>query len=95
MRVLQQGKSFNFTLRIIKPNQKTATFKMTTPTSIDTNNLVYFWRPEGEYGFLGQWWPSSFSWKDGDKEYTYANAEQYLPPSQSLVRGDKSSSVNP
>lgn len=54
---------------------------MTTPTSIDSNNPVYFWRPEGEYGFCGQWWPSSFAWKDGDKEYTYANAEQYFPPS--------------
>lgn len=58
---------------------------MTSPTSIDINNPVYFWRPEGEYGFLGQWWPSSFSWKNGDEKYTYANAEQYFSNSRHMI----------
>ncbi|GAM38713.1 hypothetical protein TCE0_033f09665 [Talaromyces pinophilus] len=60
---------------------------MTTPLSIDTNNPVYFWRPEGEYGFCGQWWPSTFTWKDGDKRYTYANAEQYMMHRKALLFG--------
>lgn len=44
--------------------------------SPDSTEPVYFWKPEAENGFLGQWWPSSFKWEDGEKTYTYANAEQ-------------------
>ncbi|KAL3704714.1 hypothetical protein TMatcc_008386, partial [Talaromyces marneffei ATCC 18224] len=58
---------------------------MTLPTSIDTDNPVYFWKPEGDYGFLGQWWPSSFSWKTDDEEYTYASAEQYMMHRKALL----------
>ncbi|EED16103.1 conserved hypothetical protein [Talaromyces stipitatus ATCC 10500] len=57
---------------------------MASPTS-ETSNPVYFWRPEGEYGFLGQWWPSSFSWKNGDEEFTYANAEQHMMHRKALL----------
>jgi hypothetical protein len=53
-----------------------------------TENMgpVYFWKPEGENGFLGQWYPSRFSWhipadfaEDGGSAgvtYDYENAEQ-------------------
>ena len=47
---------------------------------------VYFWKPEEENGFLGQWYPSKFTWHvptdraDGegsaDVTYKYENAEQ-------------------
>lgn len=47
-----------------------------TATSPDTSNPVYFWKPEGETGFLGQWWPSSFKWETDGETYNYANAEQ-------------------
>lgn len=43
----------------------------------ENTSPVYFWKPEGETGYLGQWWPSSFIWTHGNERYTYANAEQY------------------
>jgi predicted NAD-dependent protein-ADP-ribosyltransferase YbiA (DUF1768 family) len=43
---------------------------------VNADNPVYFWKPEGDVGFLGQWWPSSFSWEHDGETYTYANAEQ-------------------
>ncbi|CAI7592786.1 unnamed protein product [Penicillium manginii] len=54
-------------------------------TSPDTSNPVYFWKPEGETGFLGQWWPSSFKWENGEETYTYANAEQYMMHRKALL----------
>lgn len=44
--------------------------------TVDINKPVYFWKPEGDVGFLGQWWPSSFEWEHDGERYTYANAEQ-------------------
>ncbi|OJJ45701.1 hypothetical protein ASPZODRAFT_510809 [Penicilliopsis zonata CBS 506.65] len=58
---------------------------MVAPPSPDTNNPVYFWKPVGEYGFLGQWWPSSFEWENEDGKYTYANAEQYMMHRKALL----------
>ncbi|KAJ5894133.1 hypothetical protein N7495_005824 [Penicillium taxi] len=49
---------------------------------IDTSNPVYFWKPEGETGYLGQWWPSSFS---DEGNFTYANAEQYMMHRKALL----------
>lgn len=51
-------------------------YRINMTSSPDTSNPVYFWRPEGETGYLGQWWPSSFKWQNGEETYTYANAEQ-------------------
>ncbi|KAJ5664258.1 N-glycosidase [Penicillium longicatenatum] len=41
------------------------------------NTPVYFWKPEGENGVFGQWYPSSFVWTQGTETFNYANAEQY------------------
>lgn len=62
--------------------------------SPDTRNPVYFWRPEGETGFLGQWWPSSFKWNGGDETYDYANAEQYVFCGYSSRKAEKSTNYN-
>jgi ribA/ribD-fused uncharacterized protein len=42
---------------------------------------IYFWKPDAEHGYLGQWYPSPFTSTatDGTKT-TYENAEQYVPP---------------
>ncbi|KAJ5387091.1 hypothetical protein N7509_009632 [Penicillium cosmopolitanum] len=56
-----------------------------TATSPDTSNPVYFWKPEGETGFLGQWWPSSFKWETDGETYNYANAEQYMMHRKALL----------
>ncbi|KAJ5697897.1 hypothetical protein N7488_011581 [Penicillium malachiteum] len=58
---------------------------MTSDSSIDTSNSVYFWKPEGETGYLGQWWPSSFSWDHDGVRFTYANAEQYMMHRKALL----------
>ncbi|KAJ5106756.1 hypothetical protein N7456_003431 [Penicillium angulare] len=54
-------------------------------TSPDTSNPVYFWKPEGETGYLGQWWPSSFSCEHAGETFTYANAEQYMMHRKALL----------
>ncbi|EPS28768.1 hypothetical protein PDE_03714 [Penicillium oxalicum 114-2] len=56
---------------------------MESPTNKDLP--VYFWKPEGEVGFLGQWWPSPFKWEHGNEKYTYANAEQYMMHRKALL----------
>ncbi|CEJ59322.1 hypothetical protein PMG11_07950 [Penicillium brasilianum] len=52
---------------------------------VNTDNPVYFWKPEGDVGFLGQWWPSSFTWEHDGERYTYANAEQYMMHRKALL----------
>ncbi|KAK6535329.1 hypothetical protein TWF694_001792 [Orbilia ellipsospora] len=48
-------------------------------TNIDTDNGIYFWKPEQRYGYLGQWYPSVFKEISNDgKEIVYQNAEQYM-----------------
>jgi predicted NAD-dependent protein-ADP-ribosyltransferase YbiA (DUF1768 family) len=46
---------------------------------------IYFWKPNAEHGYLGQWYPSPFTSTatDGTKT-TYENAEQYVPPPNPL-----------
>jgi hypothetical protein len=46
---------------------------------------IYFWKPDAEHGYLGQWYPSPFTSTatDGTKT-TYENAEQYVPPPNPL-----------
>ncbi|PGG97684.1 hypothetical protein GX51_07194 [Blastomyces parvus] len=53
---------------------------------------VYFWKPEQENGYLGQWYPSEFTWdrnlddEDGGVEtLKYANAEQYMMHRKGLL----------
>jgi hypothetical protein len=41
------------------------------------NTPVYFWKPDGQNGAFGQWYPSSFIWTQGNETFNYANAEQY------------------
>ncbi|EPS45004.1 hypothetical protein H072_970 [Dactylellina haptotyla CBS 200.50] len=48
-------------------------------TQIDTDNGVYFWKPDQPFGFLGQWYPSNFTVTTGDgKQVEYRNCEQYM-----------------
>ncbi|KAJ5485080.1 N-glycosidase [Penicillium diatomitis] len=51
----------------------------------DSDNPVYFWKPEGEVGYLGQWWPSPFKWEYEGEMFTYANAEQYMMHRKALL----------
>ncbi|KAH8696317.1 hypothetical protein BGW36DRAFT_298041 [Talaromyces proteolyticus] len=53
---------------------------------------VFFWRPEAEDGFLGQWYPAPFTWRkpvDGNEgefeELHYQNAEQYMMHRKALL----------
>ncbi|KAF3905700.1 hypothetical protein AA313_de0200702 [Arthrobotrys entomopaga] len=55
--------------------------KMTSSnnTEIDTDNSIYFWKPDRRYGYLGQWYPSVFKDINEDgEEVIYQNAEQYM-----------------
>ncbi|KAK6360346.1 hypothetical protein TWF730_006491 [Orbilia blumenaviensis] len=48
-------------------------------TKIDTDNGVYFWKPEQPFGFLGQWYPSPFTTTSQDgTSIEYENCEQYM-----------------
>ncbi|KAK6345478.1 hypothetical protein TWF718_007394 [Orbilia javanica] len=48
-------------------------------TQIDTDNGVYFWKPDQRFGFLGQWYESPFTavLEDGTR-IQYENCEQYM-----------------
>jgi len=56
---------------------------------------VYFWKPEAENGFLGQWYPSQFTWDvpagfaedegSAGVTYKYENAEQFMMHRKALL----------
>ncbi|QSS51338.1 hypothetical protein I7I53_06636 [Histoplasma capsulatum var. duboisii H88] len=53
---------------------------------------VYFWKPESDNGYLGQWYPSDFTWArnpadaHGDVEILkYDNAEQFMMHRKGLL----------
>jgi len=54
--------------------------------NIDTDNPVYFWKPEEANGYLGQWFPSDFVnvMEDGT-EVEYRNCEQYMMHQKGLL----------
>ncbi|EZF32054.1 hypothetical protein H109_07876 [Trichophyton interdigitale MR816] len=41
---------------------------------------IFFWKPEQEHGYLGQWWKSPFTvpTEDGGEELKYENCEHYM-----------------
>ncbi|KAG8729684.1 hypothetical protein FRC12_020799 [Ceratobasidium sp. 428] len=48
-------------------------------TNVSDSNTIYFWKPEDDYGYLGQWYPSAFTLVEGDgSKYVYENAEQLV-----------------
>lgn len=48
---------------------------MADPVQEQQDGPIYFWKPnDPEYGFLSQWYESSF--QDADKSITYSSAEQ-------------------
>ncbi|KAK6528284.1 hypothetical protein TWF281_009530 [Arthrobotrys megalospora] len=48
-------------------------------TQIDTDNGVYFWKPDQRFGFLGQWFSSPFTVVSEDGTHIhYENCEQYM-----------------
>ncbi|PGH21549.1 hypothetical protein AJ80_03109 [Polytolypa hystricis UAMH7299] len=51
------------------------------------SQIVYFWKPEGLDGYLGQWYPSKFTWTPpGNKEVLrYDNAEQFMMHRKALL----------
>ncbi|KAJ5938027.1 DUF1768-domain-containing protein [Penicillium verhagenii] len=53
--------------------------------ALPDNTPVYFWKPEGENGVFGQWYPSSFIWTQGNETFNYANAEQYMMHRKALL----------
>lgn len=56
---------------------------------ISDNDPIYFWKPEQEHGYLGQWYPSRFvstAEIEGErKEFVYQNAEQYMMHRKGLL----------
>ncbi|PGH28478.1 hypothetical protein GX50_08779 [[Emmonsia] crescens] len=53
---------------------------------------VYFWKPESENGYLGQWYPSEFTWErhlenqiDEVEILKYDNAEQFMMHRKGLL----------
>jgi ribA/ribD-fused uncharacterized protein len=57
-----------------------------TAATASTARPVYFWRPfEEGTGFLGQWYPSSFT-VDGD---TYATCEMWMMVQKARLFGDE------
>ncbi|KAF3313785.1 hypothetical protein TWF173_005617 [Orbilia oligospora] len=51
----------------------------TQKLQIDTDNGIYFWKPEQRFGYLGQWFASPFTVisEDGTR-IDYENCEQYM-----------------
>ena len=54
-----------------KPNAKASG----SPTSVETDGAVYFWKPEGPHGWMGQWHECAFR-DDKDASIIYKTAEQ-------------------
>ncbi|KAK2773860.1 hypothetical protein FQN52_004460 [Onygenales sp. PD_12] len=60
--------------------------------SPQSSEPIYFWKPESENGYLGQWYHSEFTWeriledKSDDVELLkYDNAEQYMMHRKGLL----------
>ncbi|EWC48702.1 hypothetical protein DRE_00007 [Drechslerella stenobrocha 248] len=48
-------------------------------TTIDRSNPVFFWKPDQEHGYLGQWYASPFvSVSEDGSKVEYRNCEQYM-----------------
>ncbi|KAG9127962.1 hypothetical protein FRC07_006979 [Ceratobasidium sp. 392] len=54
-------------------------------TGISDPNTIYFWKPEEEHGYLGQWYPSVFTSTEPGGSYTYENAEQFMMHRKGLL----------
>lgn len=55
--------------------EKVPLYHKSTYNSTMPDDAVYFWKPEEENGYLGQWYPSRFTSTD-EKEINYENTEQ-------------------
>ncbi|QRV94095.1 hypothetical protein RhiJN_22113 [Ceratobasidium sp. AG-Ba] len=66
-----------------KAPQVTTTSLMT----VSDTNTIYFWKPDQEHGYLGQWYPSTFKSMspDGSNEFTYQDAEQFMMHRKGLL----------
>ncbi|KIJ32872.1 hypothetical protein M422DRAFT_183887 [Sphaerobolus stellatus SS14] len=52
----------------------------------DPSGPVFFWRPSTIHGYLGQWYPSPFTYIEPDgREIHYENAEQYMMHRKGLL----------
>lgn len=81
-KTIAKTKTMNKTRRNTTQNTSTSTTSPTpTSTSTTTTGPIYFWKPEQENGYLGQWYPSPFTatLPDGTRQ-SYENAEQYVYP---------------
>lgn len=54
-------------------------------TDANSSEPIFFWRPNGAWGFLGQWYDSPL--KDGD--ITFTCCEQYMMYHKALTFGDE------
>ena len=66
-------------------NAKDFVPKMTTSFVPKMIKPSYFWKPNYNYGFLSQWYPSQFQDANGNK---FANAEQYMMFGKANLFGD-------
>ncbi|KAG8706539.1 hypothetical protein FRC08_000993 [Ceratobasidium sp. 394] len=57
------------------------------PAANVSDPAIYFWKPEQEHGYLGQWYPSVFvsTESDGPTSFTYENAEQFMMHRKGLL----------
>lgn len=53
-------------------------------TMSNANKVIGFWKPEGEYGFMSQWYPSPFV----EEDVEFKNCEQYMMYQKAVVFGD-------
>ncbi|KAG9089058.1 hypothetical protein FRC06_001728 [Ceratobasidium sp. 370] len=56
-------------------------------TKVLDPDTIYFWKPQQEHGYLGQWYPSVFisTESDGSTSFTYQNAEQFMMHRKGLL----------
>ncbi|RVD82351.1 uncharacterized protein DFL_006777 [Arthrobotrys flagrans] len=56
-----------------------ASSSSTNNAQIDTDNGIYFWKPDQRFGYLGQWYASPFTVDSEDGTcIQYENCEQYM-----------------
>ncbi|KAK6504843.1 hypothetical protein TWF481_006779 [Arthrobotrys musiformis] len=65
--------------RVFGKIKMAAASSSTSNAQIDTDNGIYFWKPDQRFGYLGQWYASHFTAvsEDGTR-IEYENCEQYM-----------------
>ena len=70
-------------------HQKCQNIVKSKPKSNTKNNYIFFWKPDQENGYLGQWFEASFEEERDGEIYKFPTAEHYMMWRKALLFDDE------